>query len=86
VRHDHSDPYQPSARECATRDSARVGVVHERLALRVDGVFAVSVRISGGRAPTSSPPRNELGAMLLEEDVDALGAVDLADARQLAAR
>ena len=85
MRHDHSDPYQPSARERATRDSARVGVVHERLALRVDGVFAVSVRISGGRAPTPSP-RNELGAMVLEEDVDALGAVDLADARQLAAR
>jgi hypothetical protein len=55
------------------------------LALRVDGVFAVSVRIPGGRAPTPSPG-NELGAMLLEEDFDALGAVDLADARQLVAR
>jgi hypothetical protein len=55
------------------------------LALRVEGVFVLSVRILGGRAPTPSP-RNQLGAMLLEEDVDALGAVDLADAPQLAAR
>ena len=85
MRHDHPDPDQPPARERATCDSARVGVEHERLAPRVDGVFAVPVRIPGGRAPTPLP-RNELGAMLLEEDVDALGAVDLADARQLAAR
>jgi hypothetical protein len=85
VRHEDSDPNQPSVRERATCDSARGGVVHERLALRLDSVFAVSVRIPGGRGPTSSPG-NELGAMLLEEDFDALGAVDLADARELAAR
>ena len=47
--------------------------------LRVHGVPTVSVRIPGGRVPRPSA-RNELDAMLLEQDIDALGPVDLTDA------
>ena len=77
VRHDDSDANKPPVREGTTRDSALIGVVHEGLVLRVDGVFAVSVRTPGGRVPSPSA-RNEFRTMLLEEDVDALGAVDFA--------
>jgi hypothetical protein len=85
VRHHHADPDQASLRERAEGDAAFVRIVGERLPLRFDGVLTHSVRIPGRRAPVPRP-RNELGATLLEDQVDLLAAVDLADARQFVAR
>ena len=50
--------------------------------LRSDGVFAVPGDVPGGHVPRT-PTLHEFVTNLLEEDVDALGAVDLTDARQL---
>ena len=82
VWHDDNDANQPSAGERTERDPAVIDVVLERLHLGLDGVFAVTVRVPGRRAPVAMP-RNELRAMLLVEHVDAFPTVDLADARQL---
>ncbi len=78
--HDYSDSNEPVVRECATSDSARTRVVPERLVLRIDGVFAGSVGIPGWRVPGPAAP-DKFGAMSLVEDFDALGPVDLTDAR-----
>ena len=82
VWHDDTDANQPSAGERTERDPAGVDVVLERAHVRLDGVFAVTVRVPGRRVPVAVP-RDELGAALLVEHVDAFRTVDLGDARQL---
>ena len=79
VWHDDTDANQPSAGERTERDPAGVDVVLERVQLGLDGVFAVTVRIPGRRAPVAVP-RDEFGAVLVVEHVDAFPTVDLADA------
>ena len=54
----------------------------ERVHLVLDGVFAVTVRVPGRRAPVAMP-RDELGAVLVVEHVDAFPTVDLDHERQL---
>ena len=85
VWYDHSNPNQPSFREGAECDPARVEVMLEGVPLRLDGVLAVPVRVPGGRAP-APPPLYEFGPTLLVDEVDTLGTVDLGDPRQLYAR
>ena len=80
--HDDTDASQPFAGECTERDPARVDVVLEHVHLGLDGVFAVTVRVPGRRAPVAVP-RDELGAVLVVQHVDAFPTVDLRDARQL---
>ena len=80
--HDHSDPNQPSVREGAECDPARVDVTLEGVPLRRDGVLAVPVRVPGGRAPVPAP-LFEFGPTLLVDEVNTLGTVDLGDPRQL---
>src|SRR5262252_9634299 len=82
VWHDDTDANQPRAGERTERDPAMVDVVLGRAHPRLDGVFAVTVRVPGRRAPVAVP-RHELCAMLVVEHVDAFPAVDLDDARQL---
>ncbi len=82
VWHDDTDANQPSARDRTDRDPARVDVVLQRVLLGRDGVFAVATRIPGRRVP-AAVPRDELGAVLVVEHVDAFPTVDLDDARQL---
>ena len=82
VWHDDTDANQPSAGERTERDPAGVDVVLERVHLGLDGVFAVTVRVPGRRAPVAVP-RDELCAVLVVEHVDAFPTVDLAGARQL---
>jgi len=84
VQHDHSDADQSVVREHAERNPTCVGVAQERFVLRADRVFAVAVEIPCRCIPDSSAC-DEFRSVLLEEDLDALGAVDLADARQLVA-
>lgn len=79
VGHDHSDPPEPSVRDCAERYPAAVDVVLEPKVLYDDGLLAVSVCVPGRRTPLPGP-LHELGAALLVDEVDALGAVDLDDA------
>src|SRR6516225_6281010 len=83
--HDHSDPNQPSVREGAECDPARVDVTLEGVPLRRDGVLAVPMRVPGGRAPVPAP-LFEFGPTLLIDQVNTLATVDLGDARQLCAR
>ena len=75
-------PTSSLAGERTERDPAGVDVVLERVHLGLDGVFAVTVRVPGRRAPVAVP-RDELGAVLVVEHVDAFPTVDLGDARQL---
>src|SRR4051812_39780678 len=75
-----TDSNQPPAGERTERDPAVVDVVLERVHLGLDGVFAVTVRVLGQRAPVAVP-RHELSAMLVVEHVDAFPTVDLVDAR-----
>ena len=82
VWHDDTDANQLSAGERTERDPAVVDVVLERVRLGLDGVFAVTVRVPGRRAPVAVP-RDEFGAVLVVEHVDAFATVDLGDARQL---
>ncbi len=56
----------------------------EGLPLRRDGVLAVPVRVPGGRTPVPAP-LFEFGPMLLVDEVNALGTVDVGNARQLRA-
>ena len=79
VWHDDTDANQPLAGERTERDPAGVDVVLERLHLALDGVFAVTVRVPGRRAPVAVS-RDELGAVLVVAHVDAFPTVDLADA------
>jgi hypothetical protein len=79
---DDTDANQPSAGERTERDPAGVDVVLERVHLGLDGVFGVTVRVPCRRVPVAVP-RDELGAVLVVEHVDAFPTVDLADARQL---
>jgi hypothetical protein len=78
--HHDSDANQLSADEGTERDPALVDVILERVHLGRDGVFAVTVRVPGRRAPVAVP-RDELSALLVVEHVDALATVDLDDAR-----
>jgi hypothetical protein len=82
VWHDDSDSNQSPAGEGTERDPAVVDVALELVHPGLDGVFAVTVRVPGRRAPVAVP-RDELSAMLLIEHVDAFPSVDLHDARQL---
>ena len=77
VWHDDTDANQPSAGERTERDPAGVDVVLERVHLGLDGVFAVTVRVPGRRAPVAVP-RDEFGAVLVVEHVDAFPTVVLA--------
>ena len=80
--HDDSDADQPSAGERTERDPAGVDVVLERAHLGLDGVFAVTVRVPRRRAPVAVP-RDEFGAALVVEHVDAFPTVYLGHARHL---
>ena len=82
VRQDDTDTNQPSAGERTERDPAGVEVVLERVHLGLHGVFAVTVRVPGRRAPVAVP-RDEFGAVLVVEHVDAFPTVDLDDVRQI---
>ena len=53
--------------------------------MRFDGVLTFAARIPRGCGPGPTA-RNEFGAVLFEDDIDALGAVDLADAGQFVER
>ena len=79
VWHDDTDAHQAVVGERTESDAARVDVVLERVHLGLDRVLAVTVRVPGRRVPVAVP-RDELGAVLVVEHVDAFPAVDLADA------
>jgi hypothetical protein len=85
VWHDHSDPNQPSCREGADGDPARVHVTLEGLLMRCDRILAVPVRIPGCRVPVPAP-LFEFGPTLFVDEANTLGTVDRGDARQLYAR
>jgi len=80
-RHDHTNSNEAPAGERTERDPAIVDIVLERAHPGLDGVFAVTVRVPGRRAPVAVP-RDELSATLVVEHVDAFPTVDLDDARQ----
>ena len=82
VWHDDSDADQPPACERTDRDPSAVDVALERQPHGLDGVFAATVRVPRRRAPVAAP-RDELGAALVVQHVDAFRTVDLGDARQL---
>ena len=84
VRHHHADADQPFTGERAERDPSRVDVVLEGVHLGRNGVLAVTVRIPRRRVPLTAP-REQIGAVLVVEHVDAFRAVDRDDERQLGA-
>jgi hypothetical protein len=82
VGQDDADANQTSAGERTERDPTGIDLVLDRVHLGIDGVFAMTVRVPGGRGPVAVS-RYELGAVLVVEHVDVFCTVDLAEARQI---